>query len=284
MDWRHYMPDIGRFGVMDPLTGVIPGWTPYRFAFNNPVYFKDPTGLFEETRKTGNALATCPTCPDTPEFKPYIDDPNNVYVYNLETNTAEKEIQIEEATVTGKKNESGTLDYLGFLNDGLDGTADYFKQRPNQGRSIAFWTTPSSSRAFDGIRYSRINVEYYRNNWRGNGYTGATTSVSKFLKRGSIVGQVVLGAVEVGQGVADDVNDYNTKGETNGKNTAVASAKVATGAAVGWAAGVATGAAYGAIMGSSFPVVGTILGAAVGATVGYFASEAAGELVEKAYE
>ncbi|CAA7195188.1 RHS repeat domain-containing protein [Chryseobacterium potabilaquae] len=48
MDWRHYMPDIGHFGVMDPLTEVIPGWTPYRYAFNNPVYFRDPNGLFEK--------------------------------------------------------------------------------------------------------------------------------------------------------------------------------------------------------------------------------------------
>ena len=108
MDFRHYMPDIGRFIIQDGLAEVMPDWTPYRFAFNNPVYFSDPTGLFEEG---GNSLATCPTCPNTPKFEPYINDPNNVYVYNPETNTAEKEIQIQEVTVTGKKKDNNTNGY-----------------------------------------------------------------------------------------------------------------------------------------------------------------------------
>ena len=277
MDFRHYMPDIGRFAVQDALGMITPDWTPYRFAFNNPVYFKDPTGLFEEG---GNALATCPTCPNTKEFQPFINDPNNVYVYNPETNTAEKEIQIQEVTITGKKSESNTLDYFNFVNDRIGDAGSILEHRPNQGGSIAFWTTPVRNRTFDGINYSRVNVRYYRNNWSGNGFTGPTSSISKYLSKGSVIASVTLGAIEVGNGIAEDYNDYQTKGETNGKNTAVSSAKVVTGAAAGWAAGAATGA----LIGSSFPVVGTIVGAAVGAVVGYYASEAAGELVEKAYE
>ncbi|MFP3833593.1 RHS repeat-associated core domain-containing protein [Chryseobacterium sp. SIMBA_028] len=105
MDFRHYMPDIGRFTGMDRLSDIMPDWTPYRFAFNNPSYFSDPTGLFE---KGGNALATCPTCPNTKEFQPYINDPNKVYVYNPETNPAEREIQIEEVVVTGKAKQQNT--------------------------------------------------------------------------------------------------------------------------------------------------------------------------------
>ncbi len=31
----------------DPLRELTPGWTPYRFAFNNPAFFNDPTGLWE---------------------------------------------------------------------------------------------------------------------------------------------------------------------------------------------------------------------------------------------
>ena len=37
MDWRQYMPDIARFGVQDAFAAIIPDWTPYRFAFNNPI-------------------------------------------------------------------------------------------------------------------------------------------------------------------------------------------------------------------------------------------------------
>ncbi|WP_292015392.1 RHS repeat-associated core domain-containing protein [Chryseobacterium sp.] len=54
MDFRHYMPDIGRFTGMDRLSEILPTLTPYRFGFDNPVNFADPTGLFE-TRKEARA-------------------------------------------------------------------------------------------------------------------------------------------------------------------------------------------------------------------------------------
>ena len=47
MDFRNYDPAIGRFHSADPLSGISPDWTPYRFAFNNPAFFNDPTGLWE---------------------------------------------------------------------------------------------------------------------------------------------------------------------------------------------------------------------------------------------
>lgn len=43
MNARFYMPDIGRFGQHDPLTGR--SLDPYGYAFGNPVFFKDPAGL-----------------------------------------------------------------------------------------------------------------------------------------------------------------------------------------------------------------------------------------------
>ncbi|MEA9412711.1 RHS repeat-associated core domain-containing protein [Flavobacterium sp. PL02] len=50
MDYRQYDPAIGRFNSMDVLSELAFSITPYRFAYNNPIYFSDPTGLFE-TRK-----------------------------------------------------------------------------------------------------------------------------------------------------------------------------------------------------------------------------------------
>jgi RHS repeat-associated protein len=51
MDFRQYDPALGRFTAMDRLTEFAPGITPYRFAFNNPNYWSDPTGLFESKNK-----------------------------------------------------------------------------------------------------------------------------------------------------------------------------------------------------------------------------------------
>ncbi|MBN3584569.1 hypothetical protein JYB64_19415 [Algoriphagus aestuarii] len=44
---RLYDPAIGRWFVVDPLAELAPDWTPYRYGFNNPMKYTDPTGMFE---------------------------------------------------------------------------------------------------------------------------------------------------------------------------------------------------------------------------------------------
>ena len=47
MTFRQYDAALGRFNVVDPLAEKMPSWTPYRFGFNNPINFNDPSGLLE---------------------------------------------------------------------------------------------------------------------------------------------------------------------------------------------------------------------------------------------
>ncbi|HLU85340.1 MAG TPA: RHS repeat-associated core domain-containing protein [Vicingaceae bacterium] len=46
-DYRQYDAALGRFNVMDALSEMAPNYTPYRYGFNNPVFWQDRTGLFE---------------------------------------------------------------------------------------------------------------------------------------------------------------------------------------------------------------------------------------------
>jgi len=39
---------LGRFHQVDPMSEIAHNWTPYRYAFNNPLRFIDPSGMTEE--------------------------------------------------------------------------------------------------------------------------------------------------------------------------------------------------------------------------------------------
>jgi RHS repeat-associated protein len=49
MDWRQYEPSLGRFYNPDRLAALVPSLTPYRFGYNNPILWSDPSGLIERS-------------------------------------------------------------------------------------------------------------------------------------------------------------------------------------------------------------------------------------------
>ena len=59
--YREYDPQLGRFNAIDPMVDQYAGWTPYNFAFNDPVGLNDPTGDDPYVNPNANPIRGAPS-------------------------------------------------------------------------------------------------------------------------------------------------------------------------------------------------------------------------------
>ena len=103
MDWRSYMPDLGRFSGMDMLSESYLDLTPYHFGANNPIMFSDPTGMYI---KDSNGSFSTTNLDEITELKKYFAIGGSVD--NMDKLVADNpvfKVDIPGATISVKGNE-----------------------------------------------------------------------------------------------------------------------------------------------------------------------------------
>ena len=149
-----------------------------------------------------------PTCPNTPEFKPLIDDPINEYYYDTETKQAS--LVLEEVIIEGKPKAKSAFDYYGVFEFNYNGLND-----------ILLGVGVTTLRNSYNSNYNKFNSAYY-NFYKATGKSsklpkpGAQRQLlkkflsnskfsasSKLLRRAGIAG-VIMTVGTIGLDIAED--------------------------------------------------------------------------------
>jgi hypothetical protein len=104
---RFYMPDINRTPQIDPLAEKMPEWSPYSYAFNNPIRNNDPTGMEPEDVVDGGGEQCCgPFFGGLMRFMPMMEAGSNVRpspAIEIATKTGEAVSKSQEAFNRGRR-------------------------------------------------------------------------------------------------------------------------------------------------------------------------------------
>ncbi|SIS31607.1 RHS repeat-associated core domain-containing protein [Chryseobacterium joostei] len=123
---RMYMPDLGRWGVHDPLSETT--LQPYSYADNNPIFYNDPTGMIAQQPET---IATIYKHKRTGEEVNVNDGVNETVLVNghdfAKAKTYAKYYDSNRASVYGNSNYEVNQGYIDF----------YYNTRYGSGFSFA---------------------------------------------------------------------------------------------------------------------------------------------------
>ncbi len=281
MTYRQYDPAIGRFNGMDRFTMLSPDITPYRFAFNNPIYWSDPSGLYE-VDDDGNIKVTSEF--EIEALMSYLNNNEGASVDDISEHiftSGEFVYDLDEVVITvgssgsrsaAVSNITSQVNRASSKISSFNGSivADPITNaNPNTSRGVDF-----ASGAFTGVgRFSNpssvvgvaMNAQV-----RGNNLSSRTINnlarTNQFARGTRALGRAAP-AVSFGFALYDINNAIALDGNQFGYNSTITTFRSVGSIAGGWA-GAEAGAAAGAAIGVWFGGVGAVPGAIIGGIIG----------------